>query len=113
MEGTASPEMNSGLRAVIHPNTESPEMQYPAGTEHFPINTPSESGSPATTVQPKSLESDSKEQGQLEGLDESYKRRGQNTPPPRDICISKKIGYVWLCFRFERKDMCQIYPCLY
>ena len=86
MRGTASPEMNSGLRAVVHPNTESPEMQYPIGTEHFPINTPSESGSPATTVQPKGLESDSIEQGQMEGLDESYKRRGQNTPPPRDIC---------------------------
>ena len=85
MEGTASPEMNSGLRTVIHPNTESPEMQYPLGTEHFPINTPSENGSPATTVQPTCLEFDSMQQGQTEGLDESYKRRGQNTPPPREI----------------------------
>ena len=85
MEGTASPEMNSGLKAVIHPNTESPDPQYPSGTEVYPINTPSESGSPATTVQPKGLESDSIEQGQMEGLDESYKRRGQNTPPPRDF----------------------------
>ena len=85
MEGTASPEMNSGLRTVIHPNTESPEIQYPAGTEHFVMSTPPEGGSPATTVQPNSLESDSIEQGQMEGLDESYKRRGQNTPPPREI----------------------------
>ena len=73
MEGTASPEMSSGLRTVIHPNTESPEGQYPFGTEHYPINTPSESGSPATTIQPIGLESDSIEQGQMEGLDESYK----------------------------------------
>ena len=87
MEGTASPEMNSGLRTVIHPNTASPEMQYPVGTEHFAMNTPPESGSPVTTIQPSSLESDSIEQGQLEGLDESCKRRGQSTPPPREICI--------------------------
>ena len=86
MEGTASPEMNSGLRTVIHPNTASPEMQYPVGTEHFAMNTPPESGSPVTTVQPNSLESDSIEQGQLEGLDESCKRRGQSTPPPREFC---------------------------
>ena len=85
MEGTASPEMNSGLKTVIHPNAESPEEQYPSGTEVYPMNTPSGSGSPATTVQPKGLESDSIEQGQMEGLDESYKRRGQNTPPPREL----------------------------
>ena len=85
MEGMASPEMNSGLRTVIHPNTNSPEAQYPSGTEVYPMNTPSGNGSPATTVQPKGLESDSVEQGQMEGLDESYKRRGQNTPPPRAL----------------------------
>ena len=89
MEGTASPAMSSGIHAVTHPDVNSPETQFPVGTEVFKIGTPEDATAPATTVQPEvelaRLDSETRKGDQREGPDEeSYERRGENTPPPRE-----------------------------